>query len=57
MPPSLIGIEANMGTNYETRELLAIGHEARRVTPVYAKPFRQTHINDLRDAHATAETV
>jgi hypothetical protein len=42
-----------MGTHCETRELLAIGHEARQVPPVYAKPFRQTHI----DAHATAETV
>jgi transposase len=46
-----------MGTHYVTRELLAIGHDVRQVPPVYAKPFRQTHKNDFRDAHATAEAV
>ena len=29
----------------------------RQVPPVYAKPFRQTHKNDFRDAHAVAEAV
>jgi hypothetical protein len=57
MAPCLIGIEAGMGTHYVTRELLAIGHDVRQVPPVYAKPFRQTHKNDFRDAHATAEAV
>jgi transposase len=27
----------------------------RQVPPVYAKPFRQSHKNDFRDAHAIAE--
>jgi len=40
-----------------TRELLALGHDVRQVPPVYAKPFRQTHKNDFRDAHAIAEAV
>ena len=57
MPPCLIGIEAGMGTHYVTRELLALGHDVRQVPPVYAKPFRQTHKNDFRDAHAIAEAV
>jgi transposase len=48
VPPSLIGIEAGMGTHYVTRELLALGHDVRQVPPVYAKPFRQTHKNDFR---------
>src|SRR6201997_4415473 len=55
--PCLIGIEAGMGTHYVTRELLALGHDVRQVPPVYAKPFRQTHKNDFRDAHAIAEAV
>jgi transposase len=29
----------------------------RQVPPVYAKPFRQTHKSDFRDAHAIAEAV
>ena len=55
--PCLIGIEAGAGTRYVTRELLALGHDVRQVPPVYAKPFRQTHKNDFRDAHAIAEAV
>src|SRR5215468_572248 len=57
VPPCLIGIEAGMGTHYVTRELLALGHDVRQVPPVYAKPFRRTHKNDFRDAHAIAEAV
>jgi len=57
VPPCLIGIEVGMGTHYVTRELLALGHDVRQVPPVYAKPFRQTHKNDFRDAHAIAEAV
>jgi transposase len=57
VPPCLIGIEAGMGTHYVTRELLALGHDVRQVPPVYAKPFRQTHKNDFRDALAIAEAV
>jgi len=57
VPPCLIGIEVGMGTHYVTRELLALGHDVRQVPPVYAKPFRQTHKNDFRDALAIAEAV
>jgi transposase len=57
VPPCLIGIEAGMGTHYVTRELLGLGHDVRQVPPVYAKPFRQGHKNDFRDAHAIAEAV
>jgi transposase len=46
-----------MGTHYVTRELLVLGHDVRQVPPVYAKPFRQSHKNDFRDAHAIAEAV
>ena len=55
--PCLIGIEAGMATHYVARELLALGHDVRQVPPAYAKPFRQTHKNDFRDAYAIAEAV
>ena len=57
VPRCLIGIEAGMATHYVARELLVLGHDVRQVPPSYAKPFRQGHKNDFRDAHAIAEAV
>jgi transposase len=57
MQQCLIGIEAGMATHYMARELLALGHNVKQVPPAYAKPFRQGHKNDFRDAHAIAEAV
>ena len=37
--------------------MLALGLDVRQVPPAYAKPFRQGHKNDLRDAYAIAEAV
>jgi hypothetical protein len=44
-----------MATHYMSRDLLGLGHEVKQVPPAYAKPFRQGHKNDFRDAHAVAE--
>ena len=55
--PCLIGIEAGMATHYVARELAALGHDVKQVPPTYAKPFRQGHKNDFRDALAVAEAV
>jgi len=55
--PCLIGIEAGMATHYMARELVALGHVVKQVPPAFAKPFRQGHKNDFRDAHAVAEAV
>ena len=46
-----------MATRCVARELIALGHDVKQVPPVYAKPFRQGHKNDFRDAHAIAEAV
>src|ERR1700739_622279 len=54
LPPCLVGIEAGMASHYVARELVALGHEVKQVPP-YCKPFRQSHKNDFRDAHAVAE--
>jgi transposase len=50
-------IEAGMATHYVARELSLLGHDVKQVPPAYAKPFRQRHKNDFRDAHAIAEAV
>jgi transposase len=57
VPRCLIGIEAGMATHYVARELSALGHDVKQVPPAYAKPFRQGHKDDFRDAHAIAEAV
>ena len=57
VPACLVGIEAGMATHYIARELVALGHEVKQVPPAFAKPFRQGHKNDFRDAHAIAEAV
>ena len=57
VPQCLIGIEAGMATHCVARELIALGHDVKQVPPVYAKPFRQGHKDDFRDAHAIAEAV
>src|SRR6516164_6904600 len=46
-----------MATHYVARELAALGHDVKQVPSSYAKPFRQGHKNDFRDAHAVAEAV
>src|SRR5260370_34372068 len=57
VPRCPIGIEGGMATHSVARELIALGHDVRQVPPAYAKPFRQGHKNDFRDAHAIAEAV
>ncbi len=57
LPCCLIGIEAGLATHYVARELAALGHNVKQVPPTYAKPFRQGHKNDFRDAHSVAEAV
>ena len=57
LPPCLIGIEAGIAKHYVARELAVLGHDVKQVPPAYAKPFRQGHKNDFRDAFAVAEAV
>jgi transposase len=53
VPRCLTGIEAGMASRYVARKLSALGHDVKQVPPAYAKPFRQGHKNDFRDASWT----
>ncbi len=57
-PPScLIGMEACVGAHHLSRQLLALGHDARLMPARYVKPFLKGQKNDYRDAEAIAEAV
>ena len=58
MPRCLSGIEAGMATHYVARELVALGHDARQVPPVYAKPDSQERFpRRARDCRGCTATV
>jgi transposase len=57
MPPCLIGMEACVGAHHLSRQLVALGHDARLMPAQYVKPFLRGQKNDFRDAEAIAEAV
>ena len=57
LPACLIGIEACGSANHWARQLSAIGHEVRQISPQYVKPYVKTNKNDYNDAEAICEAV
>ena len=57
MPPCLIGMEACVGAHHLSRQLVALGHDARLMPAQYVKPFLRGQKNDFGDAEAIAEAV
>ena len=56
MPRCLIGTEACLGAHHLSRQLKALGHDAR-LMPAYVRPYSKGQKNDFRDAEAIAEAV
>ncbi len=52
-----VSLASKQGWQHIARELATLGHDVKQVPPTYAKPFRQGHKNDFRDAYAVAEAV
>ena len=46
-PPRLVGIEACASSHHWSRELQALGHTVRLMTPSYVKPYVKRHKNDV----------
>src|SRR5262249_27760241 len=57
MPPCLIGMEACVGAHHLSRQLSALGHDARLMPAKYVRPYSKGQKNDFRDAEAIAEAV
>src|SRR4029453_18804080 len=57
MPPCLIGMEACVGAHHLSRQLQALGHDARLLPAKYVRPYSKGQKNDFRDAEAIAEAV
>ena len=57
LPPCLIGMEACASSHYWGRELRAIGHDVKLISPQYVKPYLRGNKNDYNDARAIAEAA
>jgi transposase len=57
LPPCLIGMEACVGAHHLSRQLQALGHDARLIPAQYVKPYLRGQKNDFHDAEAIAEAV
>src|SRR5262245_30204042 len=54
MPACLIGMEACVGAHHLSRQLKALGHDARLMPARYVRPYSKSRKNDFRDAEAIA---
>ena len=57
LPPSLMGMEAGVGSHFLGRALREQGHEVRLIPAQFVRPFVKSNKNDYRDAEAIAEAV
>lgn len=54
---STVGIEACGGAHYWARELTALGHTVRLISPQFVKPYVKSNKNDQADAEAICEAI
>lgn len=55
--PALVGIEACHTAHYWAREIAALGHDVRLMSPQFVKPYIKSQKNDAADAEAICEAV
>ena len=56
-PEALVVMEACGGAHYWARELEALGHQVKLISPHYVKPFVKRQKNDAADAEAIVEAA
>jgi transposase len=57
LPRSVVGMEATGGAQYWARQLTALGHEVRLMSPSLVMPYRKGNKTDRNDADAILEAV
>ncbi len=57
LPACLIGIEVCATVHYWARELGALGHQVKFMSPSYVKPYVKRQKNDAADAEAISEAL
>lgn len=57
LPPCTVVMEACAGAHYTAREVSALGHEAKLISPQFVRPFVKSNKNDFVDAEAICEAA
>lgn len=57
LPSCQVGMEACASSHYWGRELRALGHEVKLISPQHVKPYLRGNKNDYNDARAIAEAL
>ena len=57
LPRCVVGMEASGGAQYWARQLTALGHEVRVMSPALVMPYRKGNKTDRNDADAILEAV
>ncbi len=55
--PCVVGMEASGGAHYWARQLTALGHEVRLISPSLVTPYRKGNKTNRNDAEAILEAV
>ena len=56
-PSCVVAMEACAGSHYVARQLAAMGHTAKLISPQFVKPFVKGNKNDFVDAEAICEAA
>ena len=57
LPSCVVAMEACAGSHYVARQLAAMGHTAKLISPQFVKPFVKGNKNDFVDAEAICEAA
>ena len=57
LPVCIVVMEACAGSHIVARELIAMGHQAKLISPQFVRPFVKSNKNDFVDAEAICEAA
>lgn len=57
LPHCLVGMESSCGCHFWAREIMAMGHEVKLMSPKFVKPYIKTNKSDPNDAEGICEAV